>query len=210
MNTTTRREFIKAVGITLAGLIMSHCVPATKTPATASPERDAVRAAWLALEDIPQQNRLDNNGQKHIAQLGAEHRQALDRLVEKDELSASAAEQVQTAFDAAAYHIWRSSAPITCYIIGPPLNIVRPVEQLMQQSALLSEFSAGNTLPPETLADIRTTVARDIAFLNLTLEESSALQQAIYESNALEDVAWDLASENIAAARFLVALLLEQ
>src|SRR5512140_885782 len=93
---TSRREFIQRFGIALAGAVLGGCVPAP-TPAVTcyapvaptfiatppgSPAREAVRAAWLRLEELVTLTRKDDtHGSALKDDLLKEHRAALDELV---------------------------------------------------------------------------------------------------------------------------------
>ena len=108
------------------------------------------------------------------------HRQALDELVVAGDLDQAVAAQVQVAFVAAAYHVWRSNAPITCY--EPVMVDYAPVTsaQLGQQAAILAQ---GKDLEPNTVVQMQAAIARDIAFLTLTDTDRQELYSRLIQAS---------------------------
>jgi hypothetical protein len=177
---STRREFIRQIGIALASAVMAGCTgsggagqpaptstlapvptptsaptstptlaptltatPApTSTPAptptptpalTPTPEcvpfeaegnsgRERLRNSWMSLDWLAQQATvgLECGDQARVQLMGA-HQAALQDLVEDGELQADVREYVQSAFDEAVYHVWRSHIPVSCYEVAGPL-----------------------------------------------------------------------------------------
>ncbi|MBN1978461.1 MAG: hypothetical protein JW918_13775 [Anaerolineae bacterium] len=218
----TRREFIKRVGIALASLMAARCA-CTPLPGTGKDDspRGRLRSCWQRfgwLEEQASDWSDYEKGERALEQLTNEHRAALDELVAAGELDKGVADEVQNAFDAAAFHIWRANCGATCY---EPLMMPDYTQsgsaQLVSQAELLADLADDATIDPETLAEIQAAVERDIAFLNLSPEEERALYDALKEA-AGEDFDYptfaglelEITPEAAEAARFLVGLLLEE
>lgn len=227
----SRREFIKSLGIGLASLLTTRCsslfrptcyepMPPTSTPGKSSgtlptPEEKRLRRCWLDLDRLAEQTQKDSEGGQRIQQeLVNEHRTALDALIAAGKLDQPVADQVQIAFEAAAYHVWRSNAPITCY--QPMIVNFKPTSSndLVRQAKLLAQSS---DLDPDTVALAQTAIARDMAFLGLSEAETQALYQQIIQNAApgtpyprFDEIEFDISPEAAQAAQFLVKLLLEE
>jgi hypothetical protein len=200
--TPTRREFIKSVGIAIASLVMARCIPFGGDDDS---PRGRLRHCWLRLDWLAQQTRETppenyEQGEQARDELAAEHRAALDDLVAAGELDAAVADQMQVAFDEAAFHAWRSNAPITCYVALPVEHVAR--DDLIQQVELLRE--AASDLDPAVVEEIQAALARDIAFFEAAAGPSAGTK-LIEQFEAGEIEADPEAAE---AARFLVDLLL--
>jgi hypothetical protein len=221
---STRREFIKNVGIALASLAMARCICPLKRGGSDGDEGDSVRErlrqCWLRLDWLAQETQDWDDyerGEQALDQLVADHRVALDELVAAGELDADVADQVGTAFGAAAYHVWRSNAPITCY--EPVLVDYKPTSssQLAWQAELLVEMAESGDLDLDTVAQAQAAIERDVAFLNLSGEEIEALYDALIEAAGgtyafppFDELDLEITPEAAAAARFLVELLLAE
>jgi hypothetical protein len=196
----SRRDFIKTVGITLGALIASGaaCTPGLHRPddepgAPRHPAWDRLRQCWLDLGKPVSFDAWDQLDERPKV-----HRAILDELVAAGELEAPVADQMQIAFQEAAYHIQRSLA--TCYIALPFEYKVR--EDLLQQATLLEQV-AGD-LDPAVAAKAQAALARDMAFFDaLTAGEPASELYKRYDAG--EIVA---SPEAIEAARILVDLLL--
>jgi hypothetical protein len=150
-----------------------------------------------------------------MSQLVDDHRAALDALVVAGELDAKVANQVQSAFSAAAFHVWRSNVPVTCY--EPVLVDFKPISsgQLVQQADLLAEMAETNSLDRDTVARAQAAIERDIAFLALSYADAQALYEGLIKAAegvhsipAFDDVDLQMTPEAVEAARFLAELLL--
>ncbi|MCP4538047.1 MAG: hypothetical protein GY832_12965 [Chloroflexi bacterium] len=223
----TRREFVKSMGIAVASLMMARCSPSedygdtrpTDPPMTLqSPEnrddspRNRLRTCWLQLDSLRLKAQKDyEQGSQLRDELGADHQTSLDELVAAGELDAAVADQVQTAFDEAAFHIWRSNAPITCYIALPVEFDAR--DDLRQQFELLYQITDG--LDQATVNKVQTAIERDIAFFE-TFEDLQVLKGEAYQQAQRELIAQfdsddvEVSPEAAQAARFLVELLLRE
>jgi hypothetical protein len=257
----TRREFMKAFGISLASLLLAQCkgrgkdsdlpvtcytvVPDAGTPdpdtagqldqqeklLTATAEsgdvdqgivqqarialaRGRLRSCWLGFEALARRAAKDADGsEKEQLALADKHRAALDSLVSLDELSADVADYVQVAFDAAAFHVWRANAPITCY---KPMEIdYRPAssQQLTEQAEILIGMSADTALDPQVVAQAQAAIEQDIALLSLSDEQLTSLFESAKaakggEYPSFKELALDISPEMVQAAQFLIALLL--
>ncbi len=221
----TRREFVKRLGIAIASSMMVRCSSPksgndtrSTEQSTPSPEdgndspRDRLRAYWLQLDSLAleaQQN-PDRSDQLR-AELVADHQAVLDELVSAGELDAAVADQVQVAFDQAAFHIWRSNVPVSCYIALPVEFDAR--DDLRQQFELLSQVTDG--LDQSTVQQVQTAIERDIAFFE-TLADLQPLQGEAYQQAQQELIAqfgtddMEVSPEAAGAARFLVELLLRE
>ena len=196
--TLTRRYFIRSVGIAVASLMMARCIPSGGKDDS---PRGRLRHCWLRLDWLAQQAMGDyEQGEQARDELFAKHRAALDDLVAAGELDAAVADQMQVAFAEAAFHVWRSNAPITCYE-GLPVEYVAR-DDLIQQAELLRE--AASDLDPAVVEEVQAAIARDIAFL-----EAAAGPEAGFELiEQFEAGEIEASPEAIEAARFLVDLLL--
>lgn len=225
----TRREFVKSMGIAVASLVMVRCSSSKDssdtrstdqptTPPAPPPEnrddspRDRLHTCWLQLDSLAPKSQKDpDQGSQLQDELVVNHRAALDELVAAGELDAAVADQVQVAFDEAAFHVWRSNAPVTCYIALPVEFDAR--DDLRQQFELLHQVTDG--LDQATVKNVQTAIERDIAFFDtlaaLQSLEGEAYQQAQRELIAqfdADDV--EVSPEAARAARFLVELLLRE
>ena len=213
--TSTRREFIKSVGIASASLVLLRCNALSSQD---SSPRGRLRSVWSQLDWLALQSKDDwERGEKARQELAAQHRAALDELVGAGELSSEVADEVQAAFDAAAYHIYRSNAPITCY--EPMIVDYAPVssDQLTQQAELLTQMAEKGELDPATVSKARAAIERDIAFLSLSPEERQALyDQLIQAANQgavvppFDQLELEITPQAAEAARFLLELLLKE
>jgi hypothetical protein len=222
--TLTRREFIRLVGITMAGAVLTSCSKQALTESTATPAstmiaknpRLRVRAVWLRLDELLQiaSNHVANSEQLKD-QLVADHQSAINDLVAANGLKPEVAVQVQEAFQAAAYHIWRSYC-CTCYepMAGPNYTPASS-DQLVTQSEILDEMAQKGKIDPAVVAEVQATIERDIAFLALTDLDTQALyekiRQAAGETNPIpkfDNVELQIPPESVEAAHFLVDLLL--
>jgi hypothetical protein len=172
-----------------------------------------MRFGWLAEET--RRAKFVEQGSEVRDQLVADHQAALDALVATGELEPAVAEQVQKAFDAAAYHVWRSYSPITCY--EPVLVNYKPAssDQLVHQAEVLAAMSRSSDLNPDAMAQAQAAIERDIAFLNLSDVQVQALYQEVIASSeagsgvpAFDQIELPIVPEAADAARFLVELLL--
>jgi hypothetical protein len=212
----TRREFIHRTGIAIAALLLARCTPAASGKSDAPP-RERLRESWLRLDWLAQDTREnwdgDAQGEQTREQLVSDHQAALDELVAAGDLDTAVAGQVQLAFGAAAYHVWRSNAPITCY--EPVLVDYTPTStnQLVQQADLLADKG---DLDPDTVARAQAVIERDMAFLSLSQAETQALYDALYAAAgdtydlpSLEELDLEISPQAVEAARFLAQLLLD-
>jgi hypothetical protein len=190
--------------------------PEVARRAQAAIARERLRACWLGLESIAQRAQEDAEGaEKEKLALEVEHRAALDELVPLDEVRAAVADDVQVAFEAAAFHVWRANAPITCY--EPVLIDYTPTssQQLAAQAAILAEMADDGAIEKDVVAQAQAAIERDIAFLSLSLEEVRALYQQIAQGSidgsipSFDEVEFEVTPEAVEAAQFLVGLLLD-
>ncbi len=218
----TRREFIKHVGVAFASLAMARCVcpiSGIGSKDECDSPRECLRQSWMRLDWLAQETQewgdYDQEEQL-LSQLIAEHQSALDDVVATGELDADVAIQVQTAFGAAAYHVWRSNAPITCY--EPVMVDYKPTSsgQLAWQAEILVEMAESGDLDPDTVAQAQAAIERDVAFLNLSSIETQALYDELmaaagdnYTFPTFDELELEITPEAVEAARFLVELLLE-
>jgi hypothetical protein len=183
--------------------------------------RERLRSCWLRLDWLAEQAQDWSDyekGEQALEQLKTEHRAALDGLVASDGLGGAVADEVQIAFDAATYHVWRANCGMTCY---EPLMMPDYTQsgsaQLVGQAELLADLADDAAIDPETVARAQAAVERDIAFLNLSPEEEQTLYDALMEAAGedhnyptFEELGLEITPEAAEAARFLVELLLEE
>jgi hypothetical protein len=214
MRATTRRDFIKSIGIAIASLVMVRCIPFGGQDDS---PRGRLRNCWLQLDWLAQQTQGDyDRGDRAREKLAADHRAALDDLVAAGELDAAVADQMQVAFTEASHHVWRSNAPITCYEAVMVDYTPASSGQLAQQASLLAEIAGSGDLDPTTVAQAQAAIERDIAFLNLSDAETQALYDQLvataggtYDFPPLDELDLEVTPEAAEAARLLVELLLE-
>lgn len=211
--TLTRRDFVKIFGVALASVLVSSCqalVPADRTP------RDRLRRLWYGFAALADETRKGRNDEDEIGQkMIADHRLELDAVVSAGELSAPAAGLVQEAYAAAVYHVWRSNAPITCY--EPVLVDYAPsgAGVLVKQAEILRELSGQGNVDPATLAKAQAALEHDLAFYELTDDETQALYKRVLEAShaagtsvpTFDALELELTPEAREAARFILDLL---
>jgi hypothetical protein len=211
-----RRDFIKRVGIALASLLSARCVLPGRQDRS---PRGRLRDCWLRLDALAEAAAdMDDyeRGQRERDRLVTDHRAALDELVASSELAQDVSDQVQTAFAAAAYHVWRANAPITCYEAVMVDYTPTSSGQLKQQASALVEMADASDLDPDTVAQARAAIERDVAFLNLSPAQHAALYDEIMgraESDGVpsfEQIDLEITPQAARAAQFLVDLLLEE
>jgi hypothetical protein len=210
--TPTRREFIKSVGIALAGLVLARCAP---PPQDDSSARGRLRDCWLRFDWLAEETRKGWNGDDYEGareQLLQQHGAALDELVKAGELARAVADEIAIGFGAATYHVWRSNAPITCYL--PMMIDYQPTAaaQLVQQAEILEKMAASGDLDADTVAAAQEALARDLAFASLSDADRQALYDSIlaggYPYPDFSALPLEIAPEEAEAARILVDLML--
>ncbi len=230
----TRREFIQRTGIAIAALLMARCTTPAASGKSDTPHftptasgksdptpRQRLRDCWLRLGWLEQETRENWDGyaqsEQAREQLANDHQSALDELVAANDLDVAVAEQVQLAFGAAAYHIWRSNAPITCYEAVLVDYTPTSANQLVQQADLLADMADKGDLNPDTVTRAQAVIERDMAFLSLSQAETQALYDALYEAAgdtydfpSLEELDLEISPAAVEAARFLAQLLLDE
>jgi hypothetical protein len=237
---STRREFIRQIGIVLASAMMAGCTgsggasqpaptstsaptPTSASVLTPTPEcapfeaegnssRERLRHCWISLDWLARQ--AENGyecGDQARAQLESAHRVVLDDLVEDEELQADVGEYMQSAFDEAVYHIWRSHAPITCYEVAGPFYHPESRGKLIQKANHLAEIAASGNVDPETVAQAQAAMERDMAFLGLSEPELEALYDGLATTGGnyppFDEIELEVTPEAAQAAAYLVQLL---
>jgi len=208
----SRRDFMNVFGVTLASLLLSRCkwddlvggiaptetltvtcyAPVEPTPTASSltealPPQERLRLSWMSFNELAKKTVEESNqnleGMETFRQkLSDYHKAALDELVAAGSLSQTVADLVQEAFDAAAYHIWRSSVPITCYIAMGPVYAPESAAVLIQQAETLNQIASQGNLNQETLATARTALEHDLAFYSLSEAELQDLYTRLAEN----------------------------
>jgi hypothetical protein len=221
---TTRREFMRDVGISIAALLAMRCTscqptcytPVPPTPSGRGSEWDRLRQPWLDLDLLARDAQDSERGQATLDRLKAEHRAALDALVSAGQIEPAVADEMQIAFEGAAWHIWRANAPMTCYVpsIGPEYW-VQGASNLARQADVLTEMASAADLDPNTVAEAQAAIEQDIAYLSLPEEEQQAIIERVMaeagtggEYPALWELDLEVSPESAEAARLLVDLLL--
>ncbi len=237
-----RRDFMKLFGISLGSMLLARCAPAqtpeptdlmtcyqpTAVPRptdTVTPKSLAARArlrlCWLRFGELAQETRGGANGTNNAEdqlgmQMTADHRAVLDELTAAGEITPAMADLVQEAYDAAVFHIWRSNAPMTCYLVAPPAYATAGADDLVLQASVLGAVAEGGTIAPETLAKARAALEHDLAFYALTDEDVQALYARMLEEYndpgesppTFEELELTLTAEVRAAAQFLIEVLM--
>lgn len=224
---SSRRRFIQYVGISLASLIMGRCIPTTTcyapalpptVPSGGSSARDRLRDAWLKfswLAGETQSSAVNGElGEEKRDQLVKDHREALDELVAQGELEPAVADQVQAAFEAAAYHVWRSNTTITCYEPAMIDFKITSSAELVMQAEVLEQMAQDSELDQTTVDVVKTAIERDMAFLAMSQADVQAFYDRILSSTgegsvpSFDEVEIDRSPESIQAAQFLYDLLI--
>src|SRR5512137_384562 len=229
----SRRDFMKLVGVTAASLTLTNCnlyppvtcyapLPITPTPTEELTARDRLRLCWMRFGELAQATQRENEegitdntlGQ----QLVVEHRLSLDDLVEAGELTREVADLVQEAYDSAIYHVWRSNALMTCY--EPMIVDYAPSSAgvLIQQADILTQLSAEGTIDPQTLATAQAALEHDMAFYDLTDQETADLYNRMvteWQSQqqsipGFEELDLEITPDAKAAAQFIIDLITEK
>ena len=225
--TPSRRDFLKHVGIAVASLAMARCVcpgrsddDPTNPPDDDSP-RAQLRRCWLRFDWLEEQasDWSDyDKGNEALQELTTDHRAALDDLVAAGDLDREVADCVQSAYDAAAYHVWRANCGMTCYepMMGPDYTPTASW-QVAQQADLLAEMAEEGDLDPGTVAEAQAAVERDFAFLCMANAEVEDLYDQLmaaagdsYAYPNFDELELDVSPEADRAARFLVELMTEE
>jgi hypothetical protein len=224
-----RRDFMKVLGVSVASLYLTRCrspfvqqptcymvgpLPTATPPVTgATSAREHLRMYWLRFEELTRRSREDTEN-KFGQELTTGHRATLDELVASGEISAPVADLVHEAYGAAVFHVWRSNAPITCYIIGAPQYAASSADVLVAQSQALNQIAAEGTIDPVTLAKAKSALEHDLSFYALTDEEVQALYDQFRADRdpeqpfpSFEELSLELTPEAQAATQFIIDLL---
>lgn len=240
----TRREFMRSVGVMLASLLTARCVsqptcyepiPPTHTPTPLMPtcytvvptpmpsppavkesDWDRLRASWHNLDHLARDAPDLERGEKTRERLVVDHRKALDNLVKAGAFDSAIADEMQAAFEGAAYHVWRANAPITCYE-SVPYYQVEGSSDLARQADLLAEMAEKSAIDEATVAQAQAAIERDVAFLAMSAEDQQALVEVVVRAAGeggdlptLAELDMGIPPESVEAARILVELLLER
>jgi hypothetical protein len=201
---TTRRRFIRYVGVMIASLLSSRCqgscyIQTVVVPRT--PDLDAIlnepwamlRDCWLELDHPALKTIGDTDFTRTLRQ---RHTEALEGLVASGEMEAAVADEIEIAFEEVILH--RQGQMSTCYIALPPEFV--PREDLLRQIEILEEIEATGEIEATTLARARAAIERDMAWLSAV--------PAWRIPGELEEVESDPVS--VEAARILVELLISE
>ena len=236
-----RRRFLRQLGIALAGVAVvgpsaTACCGSGEPPGggggdggdasgadggsgditgagKSSSHWDDLREAWGDLDRLAKWAEDHEKGEKKRDALAKDHRKALDALVAAGDLKPGVADDMQTAFDEAAYHVWRSSAPISCYEpVAWPQYDIDAAASLAKQAELLEKHAAAGTLDEATLAAVRTAVQQDMAFLALDPTRRQEIQrtEASGAWRSLAELDLEIPPDSAEAAAVLVQVLAGQ
>jgi hypothetical protein len=153
---------------------------------------DALRECWVELESGKARSLSDA---PVPADLPQRHADALGKLVADGKLKAGVAEKVEAAFGQMLEHI--EGLGSMCYIAMPCESM--PRGDMMGQIAALEEMAGKSDIDPVTVAQVRASLERNIAWL--------AQFQAGENTGWVDDIEVDTSSAE--AARVLIDLLLE-
>ncbi len=221
-----RRRVLRELGIALAALAAGGCCgqaalggdggETPDDPSTPAPPPPtgwaAVRASWRDLPALQQAADDYEKGEKVLAEMTGRHESALDQLVKSGELRKPVAADMQVAFSEAAFHIWRSYAPISCYEPTPwPVYDQDAKHSLASQAEALARMAGTTEIDPATVDLARQAIERDIAFLTLPSGDQMAMQRAQSQSwTAFADLELTVDEEAKEAAHILTEVLLGQ
>ena len=234
----SRRDFMNVFGVTLASLLLSRCkwselaggtpeitcyAPIAPTPTKFSltdalPPRERLRLSWMSFNELAKKTTEESNqnmeGMETFRQkLSDYHKAALFELVAAGDVSKTVADLVQEAFDAAAYHVWRSSVPITCYIAMGPIYAPESAAVLIQQAETLNQIASQGNLDHETLATARTALEHDLAFYSLSEAELQDLYKRLAENGQtyppFDQVELATSPDVQEAAKFIIELVIQ-
>jgi hypothetical protein len=233
----SRREFMKGIGVMLASLLTTRCTTTCYTPVPPEPtcytavptpspspssgegkDWDRLRQAWYGLDRLARDAPDLEKGERTHKRLVSDHQTALNHLVGAGQLDPTIADDMQAAFEGAAYHVWRANAPITCYEAVPyPDYQIEGSSDLARQADLLAEMAETSDIDPATIAQAQAAIERDIAFLAMTANEQQALIETVRQAAGdtwdlphLAELNLDVPPESAKAARILVEVLLER
>lgn len=164
----------------------------TKAPAPPHSDKEhwqSIRTCWLELRESPIQISTES---KFTDALLDQHRQACQALIQS-ETDPDIAQAIDLAFQHAIAHIRRQSS--TCYVSIPAEYV--PRHDLTSQIIALTEMSRQSRLQPDTVARVRHSLERDMAWL-----------ARFQKGNTLETQACPITPIEIEATRLLVELLL--
>jgi len=189
---TTRREFMRQVGVTLAGLLLSGCDLGSRLTLPPTPSQEPFSTPpfscyqspaappyvdmsyelrshprWIALRD--RWLELKDPKLKALEDtdfsrgLRQRHADALKALVDNTELDAAVADEIGVAFEQAIAHIQRQTAAC-CYEPLPPEYT--PRQNLTTQAAVLNEVAQRSSIDVDTVDRAKAALERDIAWLS--------------------------------------------
>lgn len=198
--------------------VAPEATPTTDAAAASVSRLDPVRACWLGLLAWQAQGRRPeaDHDQREAERdrRKTEHRAALDAAVEAGELQPPIAQRLAAAFDEAAFHVWRSSAGMTCYrmtMAGSRLAEGRGA--VLERLAALQELADRGAVDAQVAADARETFERELVLFDGIAELETRDGQARWEAERqlveqldAGGVAPD--ADDVEAARVLVDLLL--
>jgi hypothetical protein len=190
--------------------------PTPSPPAVKLSDWDRLRTSWHNLDQLARDAPDLKRGEKTRERLVADHRKALDNLVKAGAFDSAIADEMQAAFEGAAYHVWRANAPITCYE-SVPYYQVEGSSDLVRQADLLAEMAEKSAIDEATVAQAQTAIERDVAFLAMSAEDQQALVEVVVraageggEVPTFAELDMGIPPESVEAARILVELLLER
>ena len=182
-----------------------------------SPEWEHLCKLWYSFDELAKEAADLEVGQKALEEATAKHQETLDALVQTGQLNAAVADEMQTAFAEASWHVWRSNAPITCYIPVPyPDYEFESKYSLVKQAELLEEMAGRSGIDEATVAQALAAIERDIAYMMLTEKARKAIREEAMQAGdqedwpKLEQIDLDVPDECRQAAAILVGLLLSK
>lgn len=163
---------------------------------------DALRACWAQLECARPRAPL---GEAALpADLNQRHAEALEALVAGGELGPAVAGEIAGAFEELVDHIQRSMA--LCYMAFSAAQMGR--QDLMGQVAALEAMAGESDLDPDTVAQVRAALERDMAWLaRVKAGDAPPWLPIPSPSGPVEQTALEVDETTAEAARVLVRLL---
>ena len=210
-----RREFIKTIGIGFSSLLLAQC---NRLSINVDPVKDDLRECWFKLPGLAEQTRMGTEqGEDARMRLLMDHRAALNRLVVQYIITTHIADQLQVAFEEAAFHVWRMNSGMTCYMPMPGPNYTPTSSgQLTSQAEILLELAESSELDMNTIEQAQAAIERDIAFLNLPEGDIESLYSELMEAAGdtwnypdFDDLELEVPADSIEAANFLIEVLLD-
>jgi hypothetical protein len=165
--TFVRHKLVQLLGVTLASLTVARFITAcaSSTDETQYQKHstwDRLRQYWFDLDNLRREAREWNpsDAQTEASKRELGHRAVLGTLIETGEIDVVVADQVQSAFEEAVFHTWRSNIAITCYRTSPTSKRAER-EDLIRQLDVLRQVTGD--IDPAVVERAQAAIAHDLA-----------------------------------------------